>query len=410
MIRVVLLLVLVVAVATLLGLAIAESSGYVLIAWEGLRYESSLWVFLLLIGLCWLAYRLLIWLWRALRTSGGVINPWSGRNSHRRARMASDKGVLDLLEGRWEPAVRNLQRAAEGDRQPLMHYLGAARAAHKLGRHEESEALLERALEREPRAELAIALTHADLQKSRGELDGALETLQAMHERYPHHQQVLRQLYQLQLARRDWSALLQLLPSLRKDKALDAEELADLERRVWSARLEEAGSQGLGQGEAALQPLTAVWQQLSSSLRQDAELQVVYASQLRQLGAQGEAEEVLRKTLKRGYDTRLIRLYGQVRGADPARQLQTAEALLQSHSQDATLLLTLGRLCLLNGLWGKAREYFELSLQFEGGAEACGELARLLHSQGEVERSNQLLQELLQLQGQRLPELPQPAR
>ena len=44
MIRAVLLLLLVVSAATLLGLAVAEHSGYVLIAWKGLRYESSSWL------------------------------------------------------------------------------------------------------------------------------------------------------------------------------------------------------------------------------------------------------------------------------------------------------------------------------------------------------------------------------
>ena len=68
--------------------------------------------------------------------------------------MVADDGAahvqlrLDLAEGRWARALRHLQRAAEGEARPLMHYLGAARAAHKLGQVEESERLLERALER----------------------------------------------------------------------------------------------------------------------------------------------------------------------------------------------------------------------------------------------------------------------
>ena len=148
---------------------------------------------------------------------------------------------------------------------------------------------------------------------------------------------------------------------------------------------------------------------MSSAQRQDAELLLAYARQLRALGAQEEAEEVLRKALKQGYDERLVRLYGQLRGRDPARQLQTAEALLKQHPQAPQLLLALGRLSLQNGLWGKAREYFEISLEFARSPEACAELARLLASQGEAEQSNRLLQELLVLQGQRLPELPQPS-
>ncbi len=408
MIRATLLLLLVVAAATLLGLAIAEHSGYVLIAWKGLRYESSLWVFLLLVVLA----GLLVWglrrLWRLLGVSGGLLNPWSRRNHGRRAQLYADKGLLDLAEGRWERAIRHLQRAAEGERQPLVHYLGAARAANKLGRYEQSDGFLEKALQRQPQAELAIALTHAELQQARGEQDAALETLQAMRERHPQHRHVLRQLQRLLLARGDWSALLDLLPELRKGKVLDSEELASLERQVWMARLGAAGEAGLNQGEAALQPLTAAWQQLSSAQRAEPELLAAYATQLQALGAEQEAENVLRKALKQRYDQQLVRLYGQLRGSDSARQLQAAESLLKQHSQDPELLLCLGRLCLQNSLWGKAREYFELSLEFARSAPACIELARLLARQGELEQSNRLLLESLQINGHIPAQLPLP--
>jgi HemY protein len=78
--------------------------------------------------------------------------------------------------------------------------------------------LLERALERQPQAELAIALSHAQLQMDRGDTDGALVTLQAMHERHPHNVQTLRQLQRLHQQRGDWSAVIRLLPELRKDR------------------------------------------------------------------------------------------------------------------------------------------------------------------------------------------------
>lgn len=409
MIRAVLLLVLVVAAATALGLAIAEHSGYVLIAWKGLRYESSLWVFLFLIAFVLLAIWTLRWLVRLLLASGGLLNPWSRRQRGRRLQLAADKGLMDLIEGRWERAVRHLRLAAEGERQPLMFYLGAARAASRLGRREESEELLERALRRQPQAELAVALTHAELQREWGDLNGALDTLQAMRERHPRHHLVLEQLQRTLAEHGDWAALLDLLPELRKSKVLDGEALVELERKVWIARLQHAGESGMDQGELSLQPLTVAWQSLSSSQRQDVDLLLAYTGQLRALGAQEEAEEVLRKALKQGYDARLIRLYGQLRGRDPVRQLQTAEGLLKQHPQDPILLLSLGRLCLQNELWGKAREYFEVSLEFSRSAETCAELARLLASQGDIEGSNSLLQEMQVLQGQRLPQLPQPS-
>ena len=399
---------LLIAAAACIGLAIAEDAGYVLIAYKSFRYESSVWATLALIVVLWL----LIWgiklLVELVTASTGLVNPWSRRNRSRRVQIAIEQGQMDLAEGRWASAQKHLARAAEAERQPLLFYLGAARAANELGHYEESDKLLERALQRQPQAELAIALSHAQLQVDRADTDGALNTLQAMHERHPHNVQVLRQLQRLHQQRGDWTALIRLLPELRKDKVLPAKELAELESRAWGQNLNLA-AQRETEGEAALQSLQRAWQQLTSAQRQEPALVLAYAEQLRQLGAQGEAEEVLRGALKRNYDSHLVRLYGLLRGKDPVKQLQTAEGWLKAHPADPSLLLTLGRLCLQNSLWGKARDYLENSLKLQRNPEACAELARLLAQLGETDRSNQLFQEGLNLLDERLLALPLPA-
>ena len=399
---------LLIAAAACIGLAIAEDAGYVLIAYKSFRYESSVWATLALIVVLWL----LIWgiklLVELVTASTGLVNPWSRRNRSRRVQIAIEQGQMDLAEGRWASAQKHLARAAEAERQPLLFYLGAARAANELGHYEESDKLLERALQRQPQAELAIALSHAQLQVDRADTDGALNTLQAMHERHPHNVQVLRQLQRLHQQRGDWTALIRLLPELRKDKVLPAKELAELESRAWGQNLNLA-AQRETEGEAALQSLQRAWQQLTSAQRQEPALVLAYAEQLRQLGAQGEAEEVLRGALKRSYDSHLVRLYGLLRGKDPVKQLQTTEGWLKAHPADPSLLLTLGRLCLQNSLWGKARDYLEGSLKLQRNPEACAELARLLAQLGETDRSNQLFQEGLNLLDERLLALPLPA-
>lgn len=402
---------LVIAATAALGFAVAQHSGYVLIAYQSFRYEASLWATLGVIAVLWL----LIWGIKALvelvMASTGVVNPWSRRNRSRRVQVAIEHGQLDLAEGRWASAQRHLYRAAEAERQPLLYYLGAARAANEQGNYAESDHLLERALERQPQAELAIALSHAQLQTDRGDTDGALVTLQAMHERHPHNAQTLRQLQRLYQQRGEWSSVIRLLPELRKDKVLPPAELAELERRAWGENLSLA-AQREEDGTVGLQALNRAWQQLTSAQRQEAPLVLAYAEQLRQLGAQVEAEEVLRTALKRKYDSHLARLYGLVRGSDPARQLQTAEGWLKEHPADPSLLLTLGRLCLQSSLWGKARDYLESSLRVQRNPEACAELARLLAQLGDTERSNHLFQEGLGLLDERLlaAPLPVPAR
>ncbi|VXB95845.1 Homolog of E. coli HemY protein [Pseudomonas sp. 8BK] len=397
-----------VASLVLFGLPLAEHKGYVLIAFQGFRYESSLWAFVALVLVLWLLVYLVRLSVRLLVTSGGLLNPWSRLHSRRRVRLASEQGFLDLAEGRWARALRHLKQAASSSPQPLSYYLGAARAAHQLGHHNDSDDLLEQALNRQPQAELAIALQHAELQLARGQTDAALETLQAMRSRHPHHHLVLRQLQQLYLQSGDWSALLGLLPDLRKEKALGNAELSELERQAWRGRLLQAAQPIDGDAQAALLALQQVWQAMSTAQHQVPELLAVYAEQLRQLGAEGEAEELLRHFLKQHYDTALVRLYGLLHGRDLGKQLQAAEGWLKQHPQDAGLLLTLGRLCLHSQLWGKAKDYLESSLVFQRHPETCAELARLLAQLGELERSNSLYQEGLRLLDARLctPVLP----
>lgn len=390
----------------LLGYSIAEHKGYVLLAYKSFRYESSLWIFLALIVALWLIVYLVRLLLRLLVTSGRLVNPWSGLHHKRRVRLASEQGFVDLVEGRWSAALRHLRKAAEAEPLPLMYYLGAARAAHELGQKEECDALLERALERQPQAELAVALSHAEFQQERGEVDSALETLRVMHERHPGNQQVLKQLQQLYVRNQDWSALLGILSSVRKEKMLSGEALAELELKAWRGRLAAAAVSDEDNREAALANLNNAWKQLSSAQQQEPMLVATYAEQLRRLGCEDDAETLLRSALKRNYDSRLVRLYGLLRSNDGARQLQTAEGWLKDHPTDADLLLTLGRICEHNQLWGKAKEYFDASLRFQRHPETCAELARLLAQLGDVERSNQLFQEGLGLLDQRLSALP----
>jgi len=396
-----------IAAAAVLGLGIAKHPGYVLIDYPHVfRYESGLWSTLVALVALVVAVFVVWMLLSLVLTSAGVVNPWSGRNRQRRVQVAVEQGQMDLAEGRWASAQRNLHRAAEGERQPLLYYLGAARAANELGRHEDSDNLLERALERQPQAELAVALTHAQLQTDRGDTDGARATLQAMRERHPGNVQVLRQLQRLHQQLGDWSAVIHLLPELRKSKAITAVELTDLEQRAWGENLTLVTTRE--EGEAASHALKRAWEQLSAGQRQEPALVLAYAEQLRQLGAQTDAESTLRAALKRDYDSHLARLYGLVVGVDPAKQLQTAEGWLKQHADDSGLLLTLGRLSLQNSLWGKARDYLENSLRLQRSPEACAELARLLARLGETERSNQLFQEGLGLLDERLLALPLP--
>jgi len=390
-------LILLIAIVGFLGWAIAQDSGYVLISYDRFRYESSFWIFLGLIACLWLLAMVVHWVLGLLHTSGALVNPWSRRHRERRVSKASRSGLRELAEGQWSPALGHLRSAAEHDHHPLVHYLGAARAANELGEHEQSDELLRKAREREPESGLAVGLTQAQLQIARGQYGEARETLNALHSDNPRHPYVLTLLQQLYVQLEDWSALCRLLPELRKHRVLPAARLSELELLAWTAAIEQAGQPPAPGSEDALQALNQEWQTVPSGLRNEPLLVRAYADGLSRLGADAKAEEVLYAALKRQFDNRLVERYGRVRGQEPGRQLANAEGWLKANPENAELLLALGRISMRNALWGKARDYLEASLRFEHRPETCAELARLLAQLGDNERSNRLFQEGLGL-------------
>jgi HemY protein len=404
--RTYLILLIVVACAAALGMFIAEHTGYVLISWKSFRYESSLWVFLAVLTVLFAVLYGLRTLIKMALISTGLINPWSQRNQSRRNRRAAEQGILDLAQGHWKNALRHLRRAAEGEAKPLVYLLGAARAAEQLGYSEEADQLLEQALIKQPSAEVAIALAHADLQLQRANDAGAQDTLQAMHELHPQHPEVLLRLQALLRQRQDWSALIGLLPALRKSKRLNNEQLHNIEYQAWSGRL-SAACKLKQDPQQALKSLDTAWQGLSNKLKNDPQLVASYAAELLRLNAHQQAESLLRHALKDNLDNELLELYGQSHAEDASRQLQLAETWLKQAPNNPILLRALGRLSLRNQLWGKARDYFESSLREHRQAHTCAELARLLSHLGDTQRSNQLFAESFQLLEQSLPALPQ---
>lgn len=397
-------------VAALLGMAVAEDPGYLLIAWRNMSIETSVWVGVGGLLVLWLVLILLRALVRAINASSRTVNPWSRQNRGRRANQVTTRGLLEFAEGHWANSLRLLRRGAAHSEQPLINYLAAARAADELEDYREADNLLREAYETNPEADVAIAVTQAQLQISRGQLEQALATLTRLRKEHPKHLYALKLMGQLYLRLEDWERLEQLLPELRKQKLYSAADQDALERRVYVALLVRAGEQGTGLAPGEANPVSMVWDRMPKTLQQDAALIETFCLQLRATGAEVYAEKVLRGALNQAYNSRLVQLYGLVRGAEPARQLAAAEGWLADHPHDAVLMLALGRLALSNQLWGKAREYFEASFASRRDIQTCAELVRLLEHMGDTQAGQQMLRQGLALLTRDLPALPQPRR
>lgn len=394
---------------TLISLGISQDAGYIRISIGQYLIESNFWVGTAFVIFAALLLHWLLNLTRTLRITPGALTGWMRSKGQIRARRRTTQGLIELAEGNWGRARKLLETAAEKADTPLINYLSAAEAAHEQGDHEEAETLLRNAWQSTAGSDLAVGLTQSRLQLSAGKLEQALATLLRLRRKSPNHPFLLRQLCDAYEALEDWQALSELLPDLRRHAVMDDENLNALEQRVWLNVLDQAAERLDRQPaeQRNINHLDRIWDQLPQARRNDDSVVLHYAHHLAQLGYQARAEALLRKILRRRWSDELVNLYGRIEGHRVDEQLLMAEKWLQQRPSNPELLLALGRLSLRNGLWDRAREYFETSISLSRKRETAGELCRLYAHLGQYDQSVRLLRQGV-LEHQGLPELPMP--
>lgn len=368
---------------------IRQDSGYILISIGDTTIETSFWLVALplSIWLIFVAIRLII---KTLRYFGVGLKFFSNQRSRQSVRR-TQRGLLHYIEGNWRAAKKDLLSVARQADQPVINYLAAAHSAHHLGDSDETQRLLALAESVAPEKNtLAVYLSQARIHLSEKKYEQCLAVLQQAQSLAPSHPVVLDLLRQVYAQVNDWSAVIALLPMLKSRKLYSDAEFRALEEQAYCANLVEESK--LGDADSRLQRVTKVWQKIPRALRRSPTLIGRYCGILREAGQDDKAEILLRQTLSKAWDSELITLYGQLNVSQPNEQLLVAEQWLREHPGDSQLLFSLARICMRVELWGKARNYFESSLQLREQPEAYAELAALLAHLGDHQKSTALYQ------------------
>lgn len=366
-----------------LGLKIQADPGYVLFAYQQWTVETPLWFAIAAIVVGFVLLHLLLRLLYRLGSVAGRWRVWAQQRRLRRAHERTSRGLIELAEGHWRAAEKDLLKAAQYTDMPLINYLSAARAAQELGEDERRDEYLHKAHLVMPSAEIAVGLTQAQLQFNHQQLEQALATLRRLHELAPKHPYILKLLQKIYLELQDYENLEALLPNLKKAKVLSPADMLLLQQKIYSGLLQQAEK---AHDQTAVE---TVWNRMPKELQKEPIILTQYVRYLLKTKHEVLAEQLLRETLKKKWDETLVMYYGLVAGEESEKQLAQAEGWLKSHPENPALLLCLGRLCIRNSLWGKARSYLETCIALSPSAEAYSALAQLLEKMGEPEQASQ---------------------
>lgn len=364
------------------GIFFINHPGFVFLVFQPWMVQMPVWFAVISLIIAFFLFYLLISSFDRVQFWCYRIKNWLRFRREQRSYSKTQHGLALLIEGRFKKAERLLISGANQSVEPLMNYLGAARAAQEQGAMERRDQYIKTAYEIAPTAEFAIGITQAELEIEQQHYEQAAATLNRLRDASPRHPRVLRLLEKAYVHLGDWQHLQAILPSLRKAKVLNSQQTEWFEKNLYCELLRAASTKSL---EAVRQ----VWDDMPRSARKNPDVVCAYVLQLQRFktifNLDKEIEELIRQTLKHAWQPRLALIYGLLTYPNVNRQLVVAGAWLKAYGQKPELLLTLGRLCVRAQLWGKAKDYFERCLAQGPNPAAYLEYGKLLEHLGENE-------------------------
>ncbi len=382
-------LLLVVIAAALIPLTIGAGNGYLLLVQPPYRIELSTSMFLLLVTLTFLlVYGLLRLVFYTMHLPQNV-QAFKLERRQKQANAALMESITALAEGRFGQAGKSAESALELGADPLIPILIAARSAHKLKNFERRDFYFAEGERLAPDNEMARLLSQSELLLDQRHFSEALAIIRQLEKRDAKHLPVLLLELKVQRQLGNWEQVLELIDQLQKRSGIEPFIATQWKRQAYLALLDRNADDAAS--------LTRQWQKTPEEDRLDTYLALAAARHFVHAGAPLQAAEIVEMSLTKQWNSALAEFYGECVDKDAARQLKQAEFWLTQHHNDAGLLLSLGKLCMRQALWGKAQSYLEASISVKAASASHLALAQMMEQLGKTEEANRHYRLSLQL-------------
>lgn len=368
----------------LFGAAVAlttasHNPAYVLLVYPPYRIELSLMLFITLLLLAFVFGYGVVRLLLAAMHLPAYVKKFRMERAQSKARELLDETLNAFFEGRYAAAEKAAAHAMELGDTSALHPIIAARAAHELREYDKRDAYLSAAEDKATGDStmrlLATTKFMLDQHDPRAAL-GALHKLRASGVKG--HVGALSLELKAQQQAGNWDEVLNVLDQLEKRTAIDVTLAAQLRQQAWLEKIRQ---------QEDIAGLTDCLKHLPSELKRRSKVAAAAARALIAHGGCPLAQQLLTDSLNAQWDSELVTLYGDCHSedrppSDAIAQIEQAEKWLNQHKDDAGLLLALGKLCLHQGLWGKAQSYLDASISVAPSSAAYTALARLAEKLG----------------------------
>jgi HemY protein len=281
------------------------------------------------------------------------------------------EALTAFFEGRYAAAEKAAVRAMELGEKSGLNPIVAARAAHELREFDKRDTYLAQAEGKSVGEETMRLMAKTEFMLDQKQPQSALNSLKELSDTGLHkHIGALSLELKAQQQARNWDAVLEVMAQLEKRNAIDKVVAVQLRQQAWLEKLRNQTTD--------IASLRALWKSVPGELKRRSKIAALAAQAFAKFGDCQSAQQLLTESLNAQWDSELVTLYGECLSENNIGLIEQAERWLKEHTDDAGLLLALGKLCMHQELWGKARTYLDASLSLEpsgAGYAALGQLA-----------------------------------
>lgn len=377
MLRLVLILAVMIA-AMAFAPVFVGGQGYVSIGIGSYVIETSVYTAIIVILLF---YVLLFAIERLLRLIFGIPS-FLRRRRAKKAEKSMQQGAVDLLEGRYGKAGRNLVSRIPEENRSVVSYILAARSSAREGNVEQARRYLKSAVELKPSAELACGMMESDILLDKGLYEDCGRVLGSLSEKYSGEPVFLLRKSVLAEKRDDADTMLSLLPVLRSKKVFPEQKLHEITLRASMLSLESIGEE---------KKVWSLMKSLPRSERAQPDVIALFARRFVKLGCLEQADSLIVGGLKkeRGSE-KYLRLSEEVfrlRAALPGTLKRLRKDFPESESVPAEVLKAEGAILEASGERDDARIIYERILKGGQDHEVGLRLAAILENQRLFEKA-----------------------
>ena len=344
-------------------------NGYVLL--EFLNYSLETTVPLLILGLLslYILIRVVILVWN----SPSRIKYILAERSAKRTKKLLNESLLLLSKGETVKARKRLKSAASSNQPILQTFLLNIELSEAAGDHDSREEWVEKSLIAFPKVKPYILNFVATLLINSKNYIDAKAYIDQLFDTNPTNPSAHKLLFELLVATKDYDLVLRKV--FEFDKHVDEDSLAEMFLKV----IRDAVHNN--------KPLESILERIPKSIEKHP---LVMTGKIESWLANKEhikAESVLRKLIPNTWNKTLILIYADLENPSINELSGRVDNWLEDRPRDSNLWLAASRLAQRDGLWSKAKQCLERSIELSYSVSKYTELSLVLSELGEKEEA-----------------------